>query len=216
MSIYQTYAVLGLGRYGFAVAKELVNNGAEVLAVDQDENRVNAAAAMLPLCKCADVTDPDVIDQLGISNIDVVIIAMANNLEASVMAIALCKEAGVPQVVAKCGSETHKKIFRQIGADRVVFPENESGMRLAKNLLSAGFVDMIDLNENISVVELEIRPDWIGKNLLELDLRKRYSLNVVAIREADHICIDIDPQKPLQKEMKLIVIADTVKLQKLK
>ncbi len=216
MSIHQTYAVLGLGRYGFAVAKELVDNGAEVLAVDQDEIRVNAAAAVLPLCKCADVTDPDVINQLGISNIDVVIIAMANKLEASVMAITLCKEAGVPLVIAKCGSEVHKKIFRQIGADRVVFPENESGLRLAKNLLSAGFVDMIDLNENISVVELEIKPDWIGKNLLELDLRRKYSLNVMAIREEDQICIDIDPKKPLQKEMKLIVIADTAKLQKLK
>ena len=212
----KTYAVFGLGRYGVAVARELVYNGAEVIAVDMDERIVNAAADELPICKCADITDPDVIRQLGISNVDVVIIAMANNLEASVMAVTLCKEIGVKTVIAKCANEMHQKILTRVGADKVVFPENESGIRLAKNLLSSGFVDMVSLAKNVSMIELDVKPEWVGKNLIELNLRKKYSINVVAIRKGESVSVDIDPHAPLQGEDKLIVIANTERLSKLK
>ena len=216
MSKKKTYAVFGLGRYGIAVARELVSNGMEVIAVDTDERIVNMAADELPICKCADVTDPDVIRQLGISNVDVVIIAMANNLEASVMAVTLCKEIGVKTVIAKAANEMHQKILARVGADEVVFPENESGIRLAKNLLSAGFVDMVSLAKNVSMIELDVRPEWVGKNLIQLNLRKKYSINVVALRREDMVSVDIDPHAPLQSTDKLIVIANTEKLSKLK
>ena len=216
MSMKKTYAVFGLGRYGIAVARELVSNGMEVIAVDSDERVVNAAAGELPICKCADITDPDVIRQLGISNVDVVIVAMANNLEASVMAITLCKEIGVKTVIAKSANTMHQKILKRVGADRVVFPENESGIRLAKNLLSSGFVDMVSLSKNISMIELDVRAEWEGKNLIELNLRKKYSINVVAVRRGESVNVDIDPHAPLRGEDKLIVIADTQKLSKLK
>ena len=212
----KTYAVFGLGRYGIAVARELVHNGVEVIAVDMDERIVNAAADELPICKCADVTDPEVIRQLGISNVDVVVIAMANNLEASVMAVTLCKEIGVKTVIAKSANEMHQKILNRVGADKVVFPENESGIRLAKNLLSSGFVDMVSLAKNVSMIELDVKTEWIGKNLIELNLRKKYSINVVAVRKGDMVSVDIDPYEPLQAEDKLIVIANTEKLSKLK
>ena len=211
-----TYAVFGLGRYGTAVARELVENGMEVIAVDSDQRIVNAAADELPVCKCADITDPDVIRQLGIGNVDVVIVAMANNLEASVMAVTLCKEAGVPTVIAKCANEMHQKILNRVGADKVVFPENESGIRLAKNLLSSGFVDMVSLAKNVSMIELDVKPDWLGKNLIELNLRKKYSINVVALRKGDTVSVDIDPHAALQADDKLIVIANTEKLSKLR
>lgn len=216
MSTKKMYAVFGLGRYGIAVARELVNNGMEVIAVDTDERIVNAAADELPICKCADVTDPDVIRQLGISNVDVVIIAMANNLEASVMAVTLCKEIGVKTVIAKSANEMHQKILTRVGADKVLFPENESGIRLAKNLLSSGFVDMVSLAKDVAMIELDIKPEWMGKNLVELNLRKRYSVNVVAVRRGEAVSVDIDPHAPLQGEDKLIVIANTDKLFKLK
>ena len=212
----KTYAVFGLGRYGIAVARELVSNGMEVIAVDADERIVNAAADELPICKCADITDPDVIRQLGISNVDVVIIAMANNLEASVMAVTLCKEIGVKTVIAKCANEMHQKILSRVGADKVVFPENESGIRLAKNLLSSGFVDMVSLAKNVSMIELDVKPEWCGKNLIELNLRKKYSINVVALRRGDMVSVDIDPHEPLTDRVKLIVIANAEKLSKLK
>ena len=216
MSIKQTYAVFGLGRYGWAVAKELVKNGAEVLAIDADEDIVNAAIGEIPYCKCADITEAEVIKQLGIANIDVVIIAMANNLEASVMAIMLCKEIGVGTVIAKCSNEMDCKIMGKVGADRVVFPESESGSRLAKNLLSSGFVDLIELSKDVSMIELEVKEDWVGKSLLQLDLRRKYALNIVAILQDEKVCISIDPEKPLEKTMKLIAIGNVSKLNKLK
>ena len=216
MKVKKTYAVFGLGRYGLAVAKELISSGVEVIAVDIDPAIVNAAAVELPVCKCADITDPEVIRQLGIGNIDVVIVAMANNLEASVMTVTLCKEAGVKTVIAKCGSDMHKKILERVGADKVVFPENESGVRLAKNLLSSGFVDMITLSENFSMIELDVRPEWVGKSLLELHLRKKYEINVVAIKRGDRLTVNINPEEKLTADGSLVVIANPAKLARLK
>ena len=210
------YAVFGLGRYGKAVAKELVNDGAEVLAVDNNEDVVNAASVEIPYCKCADVTDPEVIKQLGISNMDVVVISMASNLEASVMATMLCKEAGVKTVVVKCSSEMNCKILSKVGADQVVLPESESGIRLAKNLLSSGFMDIIELSRDVSMVELSVRPEWEGKTLIELSLRKKYGINVVAITQGKNVSTNISPEEPLSGSMKLIVIGNTAKLNKLK
>lgn len=216
MSIHQTYAVFGLGRYGRAVAKELVESGAEVLAIDIHEDIVNEVSSEIPLCKCADITEPEVVKQLGISNIDVVIIATASNLGASVMATMLCKEAGVKTVIAKCSDEMHKKILSRVGADKVVFPEKESGVRLAKNLLSSGFVDIIELSKDVSMIELNVKPEWVGKTLVELNLRKKYSINVVAIKQDSDVKIDIDPHTVLTEAMELIVVANVSKLSKLK
>lgn len=216
MSINKSYAVFGLGRYGLAVAKELVNNGVEVLAIDSNETIVNSAIADIPFCKCADVTDPEVIKQLGVANINTVVITMANSLEASVMAIMLCKEVGVNTVIAKCANEMHSKILSKVGADKVIFPEYESGRRLAKNMLSSGFVDIIELSSDVSLIELEVKPEWVDKTLIELDLRKKYSINVIAIRQANNLKTDIDPTVKLEKDMRLIVVTNTSKISKLK
>lgn len=213
----QSYAIFGLGRYGRAVALELLENGAEVLAVDIDEARVNAYASVIPLCKCADITDADTLQKLGIANMDAVVIAMAGNLESAVMATMLCKEMNVKTVIVKCASRMHCRILRRVGADRVVLPEEESGVRLAKTLLSASAVDIIDLSRDVSVLELAVREEWIGKSLLELNLRRDYSINVVAIRQGQdkEVNINVDPAMPFTADMKLIAVADRRKLAKL-
>ena len=216
MKAKKTYAVFGLGRYGTAVARELVENGMEIVAVDTDQKIVNDAAAYLPVCKCADVTDAEVISRLGIGNIDTVIICMAGNLEASVMAVTLCKEAGVKTVIAKCSNEMQQKILLRVGADRVVFPENESGIRLAKNLLSSGFIDMLSLSKDVSMIEISVRDEWCGKSLIELDLRKKYGFNIVAIKKGETVNVNINPEQALEAETTLIVIANISKLGKLK
>ena len=216
MKAKKTYAVFGLGRYGTAVAKELVDNGMEVIAIDSEQKIVNDAAAYLPVCKCADVTDAEVISRLDIGNIDTVIVCMASNLEASVMAVTLCKEAGVNTVIAKCSNEMQQKILHRVGADQVVFPENESGIRLAKNLLSSGFIDMISLSKDVSIVEIDVKKEWCGKNLIELNLRKKYGFNIVAIKKGENINANITPEQVLDAETTLIVIANTSKLGKLK
>lgn len=216
MSNRKSYAIFGLGRYGRAVALELTAGGAEVLAVDHNESTVNALAPDIPLCKCADVTDPDVLRQLDIGSFDTVIVAMAESLESSVMAVMLCKEMGVKNVIVKCGSDMHRKILSRVGADQVVFPESESGVRLAKNLLSAGFVDLLELAKDVSMVEINIRPEWVGKCLMELNLRRKYGINVVAVRHGEDLQINVDPEKALAKDTRLLVIANPARLGKLK
>ena len=216
MKTKKTYAVFGLGRYGTAVARELVECGMEVIAVDVEERIVNDAAAYLPVCKCADVTDGEVISRLGIGDVDVVVVCMANNLEASVMAVTLCKEAGVKTVIAKCANEMHQKILFRVGADQVVFPEHESGIRLAKNLLSSGFVDMLSLSSDVSIVEIDVKEEWCGKNLIELNLRRKYGFNIVAIKKGEKVNVNIHPEQVLDAETTLIVIANTAQLGKLK
>ena len=212
----QSYAVFGLGRYGLATAKELAAAGAQVLAVDRDEQAVQSAAAFIPLVKCADVTDPAVLEMLGISNFDVVIIAMAEHMEACVMAVMLCKEAGVPTVIVKCASETHGRLLSRVGADQVVIPESESGVRMARNLLSSGFVDVMELSGEVSLIEVPVKAEWVGKSLIELNLRKKYAINVVALKRGDAIDVTIDPAAPMQEGDALVVIAETAKLHKLK
>jgi trk system potassium uptake protein TrkA len=183
-----------------------------VLAVDCDEDIVNSVIMDIPLSKCADVTDPEVIKQLGISNVDVVVIAMASKLEASVMATMLCKEAGVKTVIAKCGNEMDCKILSKIGADQVVFPERDSGLRLAKKLVNFGLVDLIELSKDASMFELNVRPEWIGKSLIDLNLRKKYGFNVVAIFENEEVNTYIVPERPLDNTMRLIAIGNPQKL----
>lgn len=211
----QTIAVFGLGRYGRAVARELTVQGADVIGVDRDPGLVSEVAAYLPVCQCADVTDAAVLEKLGIRNVDTVIIAMAESLEASVMTAMLCKEAGVREVIVKCRNEMHEKILLRIGADRVVFPERESGIRLARNLLSSGFIDWMELGGKAAIAELAVRPEWAGKSLVELRLRERYGINVVALRRSGAVDMAIDPTAPLREDIGLIAVADTEKLRKL-
>lgn len=216
MSIHKSYAVFGLGRYGSAVAKELLDNGAEVICVDADEKKVEDMITDFPICKCADITDPEALERLGISNIDTVIIAMAECLESSVMATMLLKEAGVKQVIVKCGNKMHCAILKKVGADQVIIPEKESGIRLAKNLLSSGFIDIVDLSDSISIIELNVKNAWIGKTLSELELRQKYSINVIAYSKNGNVDMLNDPNITLEKDMKLIVVANKSTIDKLK
>ena len=203
----KSYAVFGLGRYGRAVVKELLNNGAEVLAVDQDRRIVDELVGEIPVCKCADITEPGVIEQLGISDIDVVVISMAKSFEASIMATMLCKEACVKKVIVKCSDEAQCKIMKKIGADEVILPETESGTRLAKNILSSVFIDIADITDNISILEIDIKSEWTGKTLRELDLRKKYNINIMAFKNGNQV-IFANPDVVIDEGMKMIAMAD--------
>ncbi|MBE7019695.1 MAG: TrkA family potassium uptake protein [Ruminococcaceae bacterium] len=216
MKLHKSYAVFGLGRYGKAVVRELLENGASVLAVDYNQKTVDALADEIPLVKCADATDPAVIKQLGISEFDVVVIAMAENFEASVMATLLCKEQGVERVIVKCANEAHRAILMKLGADEVVIPESESGIRLAKNLVSSGFVDIAEISEDISVLEISVKKEWVGKTLLELELRKKYNMNVVALKKEGVTDISFRPDTVLESGTQMIVIADKNTLSRMK
>lgn len=203
----KSYAVFGLGRYGRAVVKELLNNGAEVLAVDQDRKIVDELVGEIPVCKCADVTEPGVIEQLGISDMDVVVISMAKSFEASIMAAMLCKEHNVRKVIVKCSDESQCRVMKKIGADEAILPETESGTRLAKNILSSGFIDIADITDKISILEMDIKSEWLGKTLRELDLRKKYNINIIAFKNSDDV-VFANPDIVIDDSMKMIVMAD--------
>jgi trk system potassium uptake protein TrkA len=187
MKSNKTYAVFGLGRYGLAVARELVANGKEVIAVDMSQAIVNDVAAYLPVCKCADVTDSEVISRLGISSIDTVIICMAGNLEASVMAVTLCKEAGVRTVIAKCANEMQQKILLRVGADQVVFPEKDIAYRIAVRECCDTVFDYISLSGDYGIFEISVPADWVGKTPRELNIRAAYNLTVLAAKQQDKV-----------------------------
>ena len=153
---------------------------------------------------------------MGISNVDVAVIAIAGQFEASVMATMLCKEAGVGQVIVKCSSEMHRTILEKVGADIVVLPEKESGVRLAKNILSSGFFDIADISEDISIIELKAKSEWIGKSLKELELRKKYSINVIALSKNGNVEIALQPDTVIEENMKMIVIANKKEIYRLK
>ena len=203
----KSYAVFGLGRYGRAVVKELLDNGADVLAVDRNRKIVDELVDEIPICKCADITDLDVLQQLGISGIDVVVISMAKNFEASVMATMLCKEVGAKKVVVKSSDEAQGKILKKVGADEVYLPESESGIRLAKNMLSSGFIDLVDITDEISVLEIDAKPEWEGKTLQDIELRKNHNINVMAFKNEDNV-IFASSDVVIQPGMKLIIMAD--------
>lgn len=143
-------------------------------------------------------------------------IAITNSFETSVMATMLCKEAGVKQVIVKCSDELHRTILEKVGADMVVLPEKESGTRLAKNILSSGFIDIADISENISILELDIRKDWIGKSLRELEIRKMHEINVIALTDRNGVSTTAQPDDIISEGMKVIVVADKNKISKIK
>lgn len=176
------FAVFGLGSFGESIALELQKLGCEVVAVDKDMERVKGIADSVSYAMQADIGDP-VLSDLSARGIWMAfVIAEAESLEASIMATLVCKEIGVPNVIAKAKNERHATVLKKIGADSIIFPEKEMGIRMAKNLMSASFTDWIALSPDYSIVETPMPVKRCGKTLQELDVRRNYEVNVVGIK----------------------------------
>ena len=154
------------------------------------------------------------IRSLGARNLDGVVVAVADDMEASIMATLVSKEIGVPYVLAKAKNELHAKVLKKIGADSIIFPEKEIGQSVARNLVSGEFVDWISLSPDYSITEIQVPEKWIGKSLSEIDVRRTKDVNVVGVRIGEKIQVTIDPEEPLQKEMMLIMIGSNEALEK--
>ncbi|MCT4543347.1 MAG: TrkA family potassium uptake protein [Vallitalea sp.] len=209
------FVVFGLGKFGKSVAQSLSKNGCEVLAIDKNEEVIQDIAPTVTHAVQADVTDQDALNALGVRNFDAAIIAISNDMQSSIMATILVKELGVPYVLAKAQNEIHKKVLEKVGADKVVFPEREIGVRIANNLISENFVDYIELSEDYSIVEVSILDEWIGKTLKELDMRAKYGMNVMAIRKGASITITPGPNVTLEEGNVLVVIGSNKDLTKI-
>lgn len=178
----RTYVVIGLGRFGTAVATELCRLGHEVLAIDDSEDRVQNIASQVTHAVAGDARDPGVLRALGVRNYNCAIVAVADDVGNSALITMNLKELGVRQVIAKAQSHVHQKVLQKIGADKVVFPEHEMGMKLAQNLSSSNILNFIELSDDFGIVELAAPKSWVGQSLRALDVRAKYRVNIIAIR----------------------------------
>ena len=208
------YAVFGLGSFGESVAVTLQELGCEVVVVDNHVERIENISPYVSYAVQADIEDPEVIRSLGARNLDGVVVAVADDMEASIMATLVSKEIGVPYVLAKAKNDLHAKVLKKIGADSIIFPEKEIGQSVARNLVSGEFVDWISLSPDYSITEIAVPEKWIGKSLSEIDVRRTKDVNVVGVRIGEKIQVTIDPEEPLQKEMMLIMIGSNEALEK--
>lgn len=211
----KSFAVFGLGKFGRSVATELANAGADVLAVDNDKERVHAVADIVTCAVAVDIRDSEALDSLGISNMDAVVVAITGSLDISILAVIFAKESGVPYVIAKSRDETHTKILEKVGADKIVRPELEAGIRIARHLITGNILDFVELSETIKMIEINIKPEWAGHTLRELNLREREHINVIAIRENRELIVNPLPDKVLSRDLSMLITVEKKYLRKL-
>ncbi len=211
------FAVIGLGRFGRAVCASLHKMGYEVLGTDIDERLVNQALTQKIASHAVqlDSTEPESLKEAGIFEMDTVIVAIGNYLQESIITTLNVKEAGVEQVISKASSEIHGKVLRRVGADKVVFPEYEAGCALASNLTQPAFLERFELDPENSIVEVLVPEEFHNQTLAQLDLRRRYGLNVLAIGNGEKFVTNPNPGQILKKGLVMVVIGSNKNLQRL-
>ena len=199
------FLVAGLGLFGTSVALTLQQMGYEVYTLDSEESLVQDLSTQLNYVVCGDASDKKTLQSLPLEDIDVAVVAIGN-VERNMMCTMLLKELGIKQVVAKAINNLHGAMLNKIGADKVVYAERDMGERVAHNLISAGVMDYIELSSEISVMSLAIPTEFVGKNLIEADLRRRYDVNVVAIKRYGRTIVNPKAQEVFQPEDEIIVL----------
>lgn len=199
------FLVAGLGLFGSSVAMTLQQLGYDVLAVDNDESLVQDLSSRLTYVVCGDATDRRTLHAMTLDEIDVAVVAIGN-IESNMMCTMLLKETGVPRVVAKAQNDLHGAMLERIGADKVVYAEKDMGKRLAHNLISGSVMDYIELSEEISVMSLQVPEELVGKNLIEADLRRRFDVNVVAIKRDGRTLVNPKAQEIFRSGDEMVVL----------
>lgn len=189
----KTFVVIGLGRFGTAVATELCELGHEVLAIDAHEESVQQIAERVTHAVTGDARDPAVLRALGVRNYDCAIVAVGDDVGNSALITLNLKEIGVKQVICKAQSHVHRKVLEKIGADRVVFPEHEMGVKLAQGLSSSNVLNFIELSDDFGIVELEIPKSWQHRSIRDLDVRAKHHVNIIAVRKGSTGLLDVAP-----------------------
>ncbi|MDO5718398.1 MAG: TrkA family potassium uptake protein [Tissierellia bacterium] len=200
-------AVIGCGQFGSSVALTLSQLGHDVLVIDNNEELIDGIVDKVSHAVVADVTVDGTLRDLGIGNFDIVVIGMSTSFQASIIATIAAKDLGVPLVVAKVRDALHGRVLKKIGADKIVIPEKDMGIRLAHNLTSRNTIDFIELSDEYSIIELEVPKKWVGMSILDLRIRERFGVSIVAVKETDgHININPRPEIVLEDGNTVIVI----------
>jgi len=208
-------AVIGLGRFGSSVARTLAASGCEVLAVDVDEARVKAIADEVTDAVRANALDEEALRALGLRNFEVVVVAIGHEVQASILTTVLLKEMGIPKIVAKAQDELHGRVLQKVGADIVVFPERDMGVRLAHTLISRNVIDEIQLSTDYSILEMAAPHGFLGRSLKDLELRQRFGLSVLAIRRKDRIIVSPNADQVVDDGDILVALGQPDKLEPL-
>jgi trk system potassium uptake protein TrkA len=209
------FAVIGLGRFGSSVAKYLAELGYEVLAVDDNAQRVQDISQIVTHAVIADSTDEEAMSALGIRNFDVVVIAIGQDIQSSILTTLILKDLGVPYIIVKAQNELHGKVLNKIGADKVVFPERDMGLRVAHHLISPNILEHIELSVDYSIVEMKVPVSMVGKNLKQLDIRLKYNCNVLAVKRNGEMNITPRADESLMTDDVLVIVGKNDQLTKL-
>ena len=209
------FGVIGLGRFGYHVAKTLAQGGAEVIACDSDEEKVRQIADLVSMAFVLDATDEKALRESGIVNADTVVVSIGENIEASILIVVQLKELGVKEVIAKAANPMHGKILERLGVDRVIYPERDMAIRLAHSLLIGEFIEEIPIGEKYSIFEVKAFEFMQGKSLRELDLRKRFEISVLAIKRGEAMLVNPSGDERILPGDILVVLGTTAKLSEL-
>ncbi|MCU9533012.1 potassium channel family protein [Streptococcus sp. CSL10205-OR2] len=203
--------VLGLGIFGQTIAAELSEFGQEVIAIDSKEQHIQEVADFVSKAAIGDISDMEILKNTGIDQCDVVIIATGNNLESSVLAVMHCKKLGIPRIIAKARSSHYEEVLYEIGADLVISPERESGKVVASDILRHTIAGIYHFEGDVSIVEFKLPKEWIGKTVQELDVRRKYDLNLIGTRISKSSPLDtsIPIDEPFDENAIIVAIANS-------
>ena len=204
----KSIAVLGLGKFGRSLAENLYSLGMDLMVVDRDPEVVREFASKSTIAVCANLENEDEIHALDLKHMDIVVVSMGTSLAPSVMSVVEAKKQQVPFVMAKALSDQMGSILKMVGADQVINPEAESGMRVARALASPTILDLFDVGENLCMIEMVPDKKWIGKTLLELNLRKKRGINVIAMKEPGMSWTYPNAQSPIKGNATLLVVLE--------
>lgn len=207
--------MIGLGRFGSSIAKTLYSLGNDVLAIDSDEETVQDIADSVTHAVQVDATDEHSLRTLGVSNFDVAVVSIGSDVQASIMAALLARELGVKHVIAKAHNELHGRVLKKIGADRVIFPERDMGVRVAHNLVSSSILDYIELSPDYSIAEIASPAEWHGRTLKELNMRSQYGINVMALKRNNEVNVSPSAEDIIEKGDIIVAIGGIEELNEL-
>ncbi len=206
------FGVIGLGRFGFHVAKTLAEGGAEVIAIDRDEDKVKQISDLVTYAYIADALDEKALEESGIFTADTVIVSIGTNIEASILVTVMLLNRGVKDIVAKAINPLHGEVLRRLGVSRIVYPEKEIAVKLARSLLITGVLEEIPFAPGYSIFEIKPTQSMIGKTLREIDLRRRYGITVLAIKRGDEVIVNPSAENSIDAEDVLLVLGNEEKL----